>query len=209
MKGISSIDDEYPGRLEGMVDLGTTAELDCASCGRTAPHAYRTDLAESGVAVTGVLWRSSISGWACSRCNVLSHTSQEIEDQDPITGEWQPRIRRSVRVPIAGQPLHVVVRGTRGLSWNPAGINLSTTGILVEFPEEVVPPALEPGADLKIELRFENHAVVLDAEVKRRDGNRYGIAFASSRDRDFSLRPDPLRVLVGVLEQRWLAARAR
>ena len=190
-------------------DGGTVRELDCRKCSGVMPHTYERHVKDGGISLTGAEWRSCTFGWTCASCGTVLEPVEDREEFDPITGEWQARHRRSVRVPVAGQRLHVVVRAVTGPSWNPAGVNLSTTGILVEFPPDVAPRELELGAELKVALRFETLAVMLDAEVKRRDRNQYGIAFALVVDNEVSFEPDPLRMLVAALELRWLAARAR
>ena len=190
-------------------DLGTLRELDCRKCGGAMPHTYERRVGESGISITGAEWRSWTYGWVCAYCATLIEPQEDREEFDLVTGEWVPRQRRCVRVPVAGQRLQVVVKAGTGSSWNPAAINLSTTGILVEFPPDLAPRELECGAELRVALRFETHAVMLDAEVKRRDGRQYGIAFCPTVDNEASFKPDPLRMMVAALELRWLAARAR
>jgi len=43
----------------------------------------------------------------------------------------------------------------------------------------VAPQELESIAALQVALRFETHLVIGDGQVKRRDGDQYGIVFVS------------------------------
>ncbi len=87
--------------------------------------------------------------------------------------------RRAARVAVdrsSGLSARVSV-AQRGGTLLPIPINLSLTGILLEFrPED--DPELPRGATVQIELQLGEDAVALPAEVRRRTGHRYGLMFA-------------------------------
>jgi len=190
-------------------DVGTVRELECRNCRGVMPHTYERQVGAGGISVTGE-WRSCTYGWLCACCGNLLEPVEDREEFDPITGDWQPRNRRSVRVPLTGQRLEVDLKAAGGFYWVPAGINLSTTGILVEFSPGSTPD-LDNGTRLEVSIRFETHRVRLAAEVKRRDGCQYGVVFVQEEEDDdgLSFKPDAVRALLAALEQRWLASRVR
>lgn len=93
--------------------------------------------------------------------------------------------RASVRVPVppgtlragflCGETLRPVV-----------AIDLSLKGILIEFREGEV-PEIEQGHRRMLELTLGRTSVTLEAEVRRRDGSRYGLLFIVRGERSAGL----------------------
>jgi hypothetical protein len=86
--------------------------------------------------------------------------------------------------------------GRRG-RWTPAPVNLSASGILLEFDRTSAPP-LHAGSEARVELRLAEESVTLEARVRRRQGPRLALTF---RDvlRDGDLAPPP--ALARILER--------
>jgi hypothetical protein len=190
-----------------MIDPGTIGERDCPSCKTVVAHTYERMDTGSSTGAGETSWRSCIVGWICGRCGILSDAVEHFEDYDPAAGEWRPRTRRSVRVPVVGQPLHVAVKANAGHSWAPAGVNLSESGILVEFPTSVPAPEFAAGTALTVALQFEEHLVIVDGAVRRRQGSQYGIEFRPSPVPDGVRARNQVAALVATVERRWLAVR--
>jgi hypothetical protein len=83
--------------------------------------------------------------------------------------------RASVRIPVPDKTLSVAfVQGEKPELVQP--IDLSLHGILIEFPADRVPD-ISAGHRRMIVLKLGDRKVLLEAEVRRRDGARYGLAF--------------------------------
>lgn len=129
-------------------------------------------------------------------------------DEEPdgallVTLEVPARIQRndqrvSVRVPVPNGTLSAAI--LRGESLQPVrAIDISLHGILLEYREGEVPD-LDEGHRRMVALKLDSKMVVLEAEVRRREGPRYGMFFIV-RDRP----PRDLVKIVGELQHRWSA----
>jgi hypothetical protein len=190
-----------------MAEIDQVLERSCPACGRLVPHTYSSRLVSSGRTATGTPWRTLVWGWMCTACQTLEEKRLTEEQFDTITGEWLAETR-GVRIPVRGLPLRVRVTEDDGRSWIVTGIDLSTSGILVEFGPSRTPD-LVIGAKLHVSLAFESHLVDVAGNVRRRHDREYGVAFEREPTERDTFRPDPLRMLVAALEQRWLATRIR
>jgi len=96
----------------------------------------------------------------------------------------------------------------KGETWPVKPVDLSLTGILIEFPRtEVAEIPLE--AEIGIELQLGDKTAVLRGIVRRRNRNQYGILLASSL-RNGDLRPPESLVLIyKELERQWLRRRLK
>ena len=104
--------------------------------------------------------------------------------------------RMSVRIPVAKGELGVaVVHGDNPHNVTP--IDLSLDGVLIEFAagEE---PDIEVGQRWKVVLKRGEHKLLVDAEVRRRQGRRFGLLFMY-RDG----RPAQIRSIVSELQHLW------
>lgn len=102
------------------------------------------------------------------------------------------------RIPLGPCPgLEVGIRAYDGREWAPEAVDLSATGILLDFGRKR-PPRLPVGALLEISLALESLRVELTTVVRRREGALLGLSFV-----------DPTSEALGEirtrLEQRWLA----
>jgi hypothetical protein len=85
--------------------------------------------------------------------------------------------RMSYRVPIGEKFAPSVRMFTKeGRVFLPKPIDLSYTGILIEFDKKE-DPNFQPSDEVRLELRLDKYLIQLKAVVKRRDGNRYGLFF--------------------------------
>ena len=116
--------------------------------------------------------------------------------------------RMSHRVPIEGKFTPLVRLFTKeGGVHLPKPIDLSLTGILVEFNKAEDPDFL-PSDELRLELRLDEYAIQLKAVVKRRDGRRYGLFFPEIVTNHGLHSPQTLRKIVAFLESALLQERA-
>ena len=113
--------------------------------------------------------------------------------------------RAAYRVPVAmnsGLSVQAFSPGDRPVS-RPTAIDLSIAGILIEFLPDVE-PHLPIGAKIDLELRLGADVAQLSAEVRRRDGHRYGLSFPGVLTPRGPHPPEPLRRIVQALERQWL-----
>lgn len=104
--------------------------------------------------------------------------------------------RASVRVPVPPGTLSAAI--LRGEDPHPVeAIDLSMRGILIEFRQGEVPD-IEEGHRRMVALKLGDRSVMLEAEVRRRDGPRYGMLFII-RDE----RPLVLVKIISELQYRW------
>jgi len=87
-------------------------------------------------------------------------------------------------------------------------VNLSLTGILIEFAEGA-DPHLAVGAGLTIALSLGKQGVSLAGEVVRTRERQYGIRFRDVWGIPLFDAPEALRMIVRVLERQWLRERVR
>ena len=112
--------------------------------------------------------------------------------------------RRGLRVPVLkDSDLHVEVRTDDGQTWPAKAINLSVTGVLVEFPAGRG-PELALGETVRVGLTLDNSTIELAAAVKHRGHGPVGLFFHDTVVRE-TLRPPPaLATMVQSLERQWL-----
>jgi hypothetical protein len=98
--------------------------------------------------------------------------------------------------------------GFKGKTWSVAPVDLSLTGILIEFPK---PEAVDIPADAKIslELRLGDKNSVLMGVVRRRKDNQYGILFVDSLRNGELKPPESLVYIYKELERQWLRRRLK
>lgn len=111
--------------------------------------------------------------------------------------------RSNFRFPLKPEDgLLVTLLDPVGESWRPLAINISRTGILLEFPPEDG-PFLPTGTQVELNLTLEEQTGWLLATVSRKDQNRYGLAFVLEGE---TLPPAMERILK-TIERRWLFGR--
>jgi hypothetical protein len=124
-------------------------------------------------------------------------------------GLLETEARAAFRVPIGEKSeLPVRVATKDALSWAVRPVDLSLTGILIEFTA-AEDPDLPIGAETEVELRLRNEVVRLKGEVRRRDKHRYGLFFLEVASKHGIKAPKPLRNTVEALERSWLLLRVR
>jgi hypothetical protein len=112
--------------------------------------------------------------------------------------------RSAFRVPIFGDSAPVVqIRGNDQASWTPQPVDISLTGILVDFSKGEVPD-LPIDTSVQVQLRLNEVEVELLGQVRRRDGARYGIFFSEVLKGGEVEPPSALSELVRELEEIWL-----
>lgn len=111
--------------------------------------------------------------------------------------------RRAFRVPIIKQLPEAELTNESGETFHANAVDLSMTGVLLEFPGEDVPD-LPVGSRFKVHFRLEELNLTLMAEVRRRYGKRYGLFFSDVLAGDQLKPPAELSTLVHRLEQIWL-----
>jgi hypothetical protein len=90
--------------------------------------------------------------------------------------------RMANRVPIGKKPAPFARLSTQdGPILLPIPIDISLTGILVEFAA-AEDPDLTPSEEADLELRLGDDTIHLRAELRRRDGHRYGLFFPRNRN---------------------------
>ena len=88
--------------------------------------------------------------------------------------------RKSPRLSIADNvELSAEVRRRNGAVSRPRVLDLSETGMLVEFPRDAR-LELTLGEELAVALAFADHLTQLNAEVRRREGRQFGLFFVDS-----------------------------
>ncbi|MBW2560544.1 MAG: PilZ domain-containing protein [Deltaproteobacteria bacterium] len=96
----------------------------------------------------------------------------------------------------------------KGKTWEVAPVDLSLTGILVQFLKTEIAD-IPIDAEVGIELRFDDKTAVLRGIVRRRQGNRYGILLANSLRNGELKPPETLIVIYKALERQWLRRRLK
>jgi len=98
--------------------------------------------------------------------------------------------------------------GFKGKTCSATPVDLSLTGILIEFPKTgVVDMPID--SEIAIELRLDNKIAALRGIVRRRNDNQYGILLENSL-RNGDLRPPESLVLIyKELERQWLRRRLK
>ncbi len=117
--------------------------------------------------------------------------------------------RAAYRIPIGKKPapsVRLLMKDGRVLL--PAPIDISLTGILVEFSADKDPNLL-PSEEVDLELCLDADGLFLRAEVRRRDRHRYGLFFPGTVGTCGVQAPQSLRNIVENLERAWLQNRIR
>ena len=108
--------------------------------------------------------------------------------------------RMAYRVPIEDKfLLSARLFAKEGQVYLPRPIDLSFTGILIEF-DETEDPDFSISDEFRLELRLDVHVIQLKAVVRRRDGHRYGLFFSEIVTKYGVNAPQGLRQIVGLLE---------
>lgn len=111
--------------------------------------------------------------------------------------------RLSFRVPVGPESgIESQVRTAGGDSIPARALNLSVSGILIEVPR-AAGVELAVGASVTLRLEHEGRPVVVEAVVRRRDGERYGLHFPGSLEREDIGDARAIRELIARLERRW------
>ena len=110
------------------------------------------------------------------------------------------------RIPIGmGVTLSIEVGTYDRRTWSPEAVDLSASGILLEFGPRR-PPRLPVGALVEVALELDGVRAELMAAVRRREGSRLGLSFVDVAPGAALTPPEPLREILAKLEERWLEA---
>jgi hypothetical protein len=118
--------------------------------------------------------------------------------------------RLAYRVSIAlGSPLTVSLTTEDGCQWKPRAMDLSLSGISIEFGDQAIYPKYPVGSEVDLEIELPPDSVKLKGEVRRRSGPSYGIFFPGVVASHGYSPPPELKKIVSALEREWLQARFR
>jgi hypothetical protein len=106
------------------------------------------------------------------------------------------------RIPI-GVTLPIEIGTYDRRAWTPEAVDLSATGVLLEFGAEK-PPRLPVGALVEITLELEDVRATLTAAVRRRDGSRLALSFVDLIPGPTATPPQELQEILARLEHLWL-----
>ncbi|MCA9706284.1 MAG: PilZ domain-containing protein [Myxococcales bacterium] len=199
-------------RLRAAAEMGTPISLmaahmalSCAGHLREAspggvvielPHPPRGSLLGAMVAIS-----FPAAGKATGFTSPVTHVEPRAGGAVAVTLAVPERIqmgqqRASVRVPVPLGTMRAAI--LHGETPQPVvAIDLSLQGILVEYPDGQVPD-IEEGHRRMVSLELDGKSVLLEAEVRRRDGPRYGMLFILREG-----RPSGLVAIVTALQYRW------
>lgn len=160
------------------------------------PHPPRSPLQGALVALTFPLGGKS-AGFTGPVTRVREHSDRSLGVTLMVPDRLQLGMRRaSVRVPVPSQTMGTAI--LHGESLQPVvAIDISLQGILIEFREGEVPD-IEEGHRRMVALKLDGQSVLVEAEVRRRDGPRYGMAFIVREE-----RPAKLVAIVTKLQYLW------
>lgn len=115
--------------------------------------------------------------------------------------------RSAFRVPIfQDSSPRVLIEQNGHKIGTPRAIDISFTGILVEFPSDDV-AEIEIDSKVQLELVLDDLEIDIEGVIRRRDGQRYGILFPETIKGSHVAPPDALNTLVHRLERIWLQRR--
>lgn len=136
--------------------------------------------------------------------NAIDTLISFLRSLNPDTNER----RMAFRVAIPSLTDLTVKVAFKGKTWSVKPVDLSLTGILIEFPKtEVVEMPLD--AEIGVELQLGEKIATLRGIVRRRNRNQYGILLANSL-RNGDLRPpESLVQIYKELERQWLRRRLK
>ena len=115
--------------------------------------------------------------------------------------------RNAFRVPLTTSSDLSVMLGYRDKSCSVKPLNISLTGILIEFGGDVYDLAI--GAEVNLTIKSGDKTENISGKIMRRDGNQYGIFFPTTVVDNEVTPPDHLRSIVLKLEKDWLRKRAK
>ena len=115
--------------------------------------------------------------------------------------------RNAFRVPLTTSSDLSVMLGYKDKSCSVKPLNISFTGILIEFGGDVYDLAI--GAEVILTLKSGDNTEKISGKIMRRDGNQYGIFFPTTVVDNEVTPPDYLRSIVLNLEKDWLRKRAK
>ena len=116
--------------------------------------------------------------------------------------------RRAFRIPLTASSDLSVILGYKDKSCTVNALNISLTGILIEFEGyDVYDIAI--GAEVNLTLKLGDKAVKISGKIVRRDGNQYGIFFPDTIVDNEVQPPDSLQSIVLKLEKDWLRNRVK
>jgi len=121
---------------------------------------------------------------------------------------YEKELRMGFRVPLS------ISRGLStsltfgGKTCSVRPLNLSLSGILVEFSEDEV-FEMPIDTQIKIRIQLQETTTVLNGVVMRRSGNQYGIFFPDSVRGEELDPPDSLQAICTKLEKQWLRERVK
>jgi hypothetical protein len=122
--------------------------------------------------------------------------------------DLEPRMAYRVHVePGSSLTVHLITKD--GREWMPKAIDLSLSGVFIDFDDQDMYPKLFVGSEVILEIKLPPHAVTLKGEVKRRVGPRYGIFFPTVATKQGPNPPPKLRRIVNILRREWQRARYR
>lgn len=180
------------GRLQSATAAGVAIELPHAPPEPLLPGAacaVSFPLAGRNAAFTGRA--TAVSEGPRGTCIVMVELPHRIRYDEQ---------RASVRVPVLEGSLGAALLEGEAVQQVKA-IDISLRGILIEFRSRDVPPLAE-GLRRMLALKLGGRRVLLEAEVRRRDGARYGMRFI--------LRDKPPRELVRIISElasKWAATK--
>lgn len=112
--------------------------------------------------------------------------------------------RFSFRTPVVpGTPVAIRLTSQSGNQYRPDILDLSLGGVQVRFPPSA-DPGFPSGTRLTVDVALDRAHAVVVAEVRRRDGSKYGLQFTDVFKDGELAPPDGLKQIVRALELRWL-----
>ncbi len=98
------------------------------------------------------------------------------------------------------QPLPVVIRCGQGEVYRGRVLNISSTGILVEFPKDQLPPA-SVDSKVSVKLQYLGDCIWLPGIVRHRKGNKMGFFFPELTSHPAQGDQNPLSVVLHSLSR--------
>ena len=121
----------------------------------------------------------------------------------PVAQKERRNVRRMSVTP--QQILPVVIRCGQGTVCKGRVINVSTKGMLVEFPEGQVPP-VQVDAHVSVKLHYLGDSIWLPGLVKHRMGRKMGFYFSTLTDQPKRNIKHPLTVVLHSLSRAVVAS---
>ena len=116
----------------------------------------------------------------------------------PVVQKERRIVRRMSVTP--QQILPVVIRCGHGTVCKGRVINVSTQGMLVEFPEGQIPP-VQVGAHVSVKLHYLGDSIWLPGLVRHRMGHKMGFYFSTLTDQPKRNAKHPLTVVLHSLSR--------